>query len=190
MRFITSRLRRIIDTEETFFGYHLKYVKVYKDELTDIVDLENWIKTLNIKHQGQHIYCAELDKEFATIGEAARYVIDNNYYLGQSIQPIQTVISIISNHMKTDNEIPSISNLHFYRAPGTTKQPGAVNPFQKQKIYCPQLDMEFESGVAAATYLVENKIWTGIKIKTAKLRISDVINGIFPHYRNYTFEKV
>ena len=190
MRFITTKIRSVINTENTFCGYHLKHIRAYKNELTDIVDLENWIKTLNIKYQGQHIYCSELNKEFLTIGEAARYVIDNGYYIGNSIQPIQTVISIISNHIKTDAEVPSLSNLHFYRAPGTTKQPGATNPFQKQKVFCPQLQMEFDSGADAATYMINNGIWTGIKLKTAKLRISDVLNGIFPHYRNYTFEKV
>ena len=190
MRFITAKLREVIDTDKTFCGYHLKHIQAYKEELTDIVDLENWIKTLNIKFQGQHIYCSELDKEFTTVGEAARYIIDNDYYVGTSQKPIQAVISIIGTHMKTGSDSPSISNLHFYRAPGTTKQSGADNPFQKQKVYCPQLDMEFESGSAAAAYLVENNIWTGIKIKTAKLRISDILNGIFPHYRNYTFERI
>ena len=186
-KFIADKIRSVINTEQTFCGYHLKSVKVYQEELTDIVDLENWIKTLNIKFQGQHIYCMELDKQFNTMGEAARYLIDNGYYKGVSLYPIQTVITTISHHINNNCTTESLGNLHFYRAPGTTKQSGATSPFQKKKIYCPELDKEFESGVEAAQYFIDNKIWTGIKAKTARLRISDVINGIFPNYRNYSF---
>ena len=189
LKFLTDKIKSVIDTDNTFCDYHLKTVKVYKNELTDIIDLENWIKTLNIKFQGQHIYCLELDKQFNTIGEASRFLIDNGYYKGTSKQPIQTVISIISNHIHKDSDTTSLGNLHFYRAPGTTKQTGSSTPFQSQRLYCPELDKEFESGAKAAEYFINNKIWNGIKLKTAKLRISDVVNGIFPHYRNYTFIK-
>ena len=185
--FVTDKMRSVINTEQTFCGYHLRSVKVYKEELTDIVDLENWIKTLNIKFQGQHIYCMELDKQFNTMGEAARYLIDNGYYKGTSLYPIQTVITTISRHINNNCTSESLGNLHFYRAPGTTKQLGAISPFKKKKIYCPELDKEFESETEAAKYFIDNKIWTDIKVKTARLRISDVINGIFPNYRNYTF---
>ena len=44
--------------------------------------------------------------------------------------------------------------------------------------------------VEAARYFVENEIWTGIKEKTAKLRVGDVVRGIMPDYRGYTFEEV
>ena len=189
LKFLTDKIKSVIDTDNTFCDYHLKTVKVYKNELTDIIDLENWIKTLNIKFQGQHIYCLELDKQFNTIGEASRFLIDNGYYKGTSKQPIQTVISIISNHIHKDSDTTSLGNLHFYRAPGTTKQTGSSTPFRSQRLYCPELDKEFESGAKAAEYFINNKIWNGIKLKTAKLRISDVVNGIFPHYRNYTFIK-
>ena len=39
----------------------------------------------------------------------------------------------------------------------------------------------------AAKYFIDNKIWTGIKLKTAKLRVSDVVRGVFPNYKGYTF---
>ena len=190
MTFIADKIREVINTEKTFCNYHLKHIKCYKEELTDIVDLENWIKGLNIKYQGQHIYCAELDMEFETMGQAARYVLDNGYYTGKSKQPIQTIISIISHHISKGSLTQELNNFHFYRAPGSTKQLGSETPFQKIQIYCPELDLTFESGVKAAEYFVSKGIWTGIKIKTARLRISDVVNGIFPHYRNYTFQKV
>ena len=46
------------------------------------------------------------------------------------------------------------------------------------------------SQIEMAKYFLDNKIWTGIKLKTAKMRISDVVNGNFPDYKGYTFQKV
>lgn len=77
----------------------------------------------------------------------------------------------------------------FYRAPGTTKQPGNEHPYQKTKIYCPEINKHFESQSNAAEYFIQNKIWTGIKLKTAKCRISDIVNDVFPDYKGYTFTK-
>ena len=73
--------------------------------------------------------------------------------------------------------------------PGTTKNKGAEKVAVAMKIYCPELDMSFDSQVEAANYMVNNKIWT-VTLKTAKLRISDVVRGIFPDYKGYTFKKV
>lgn len=189
-RYVIKRIKKVIDTDKDFCGYHFKTIKANKDELTDIVDLENWIKTLNMKFQGQHIYCEELDKQFDTIGQCARYLIDNNYYSGDSTQPIQSVISIISRCIKNNVTAKNLQDFHFYKAPGTTKQPGAENPFQNVKIICPELDNKiFESQMEAVHYFIDNKIWTGIKVKTAKCRISDVVNGIFPNYKGYTFQR-
>lgn len=188
--YVRKQLKRVIDTDFDFCGYHLKTIKANKDELTDIVDLENWIKTLNAKFQGQHIYCEELDKQFDTVGQCARYLIDNNYYNGASQQPIQTVITLIGNCIKQDKTTSCLNDFHFYKVPGTTKQLGTENPFQNVKIVCPELNNQiFDSQISAAHYFIDNKIWTGIKTKTAKCRISDVVNGIFPNYRGYTFKR-
>lgn len=186
-RYIVDKIRNVIDTDKTFCNYHLKTIQAYKSQLTDIVDLENWIKKLNIQYQGQHYYCLELDKEFDTLGEMARYLKDNGYYKGHS-ETIQGVISALSLNLKKEEKNELFSNLSFYRAPGSTKQKGSQTPFQAKKIYCPELNLHFDSGVEAGKYLLDNKIWTGIKLKTAKLRISDVLNGIFPNYKNLTFQ--
>ena len=179
----------MIDTDDTFCGYHLKHLLANKEELSDIIDLENWIKTLNVKFSGQHIYCLELDKEFDTIGMAARYLIDNGYYTGTSKQPIQTVITILGKTLKNGSPSASLNNMTFYKMPGTTKQSGGINPFCSNKIYCPELNKHFDSQAQAAEYFIQNKIWTRIKLKTAKCRISDIVNGVFPDYRGYTFIK-
>ena len=143
--FIRKKLRKVLDSEEDFFGYHIQSIKAYKSELTDICDLENWIKTLNIKHQGQHIFCEELNMGFDTVGEAARYMIDNGYYTGTSKMPIQSVITSIGKSLRENWACSSLSNFTFYRVPGTTKQKGSEKAFQAQKIYCPNLNMTFES---------------------------------------------
>lgn len=187
LRFLADKLREVINTDKTFFGYHVKYIDVYSNELTDIVDFENWAKTLNITYQGKCIYCKELDKNFETTGEAAKFLLENNYYSGSSQKPIQSIISLIGKHIKSGKPCETISSFTFYRAPGTTKNKGSETPFQKKAVYCKELDKTFSSGTEAAEYFINNGIWTGIKLKTAKLRISDVIRGVFPHYRGYTF---
>lgn len=190
--FLSEKLASIINTDKDFGGYHFKTTKCNKEDLTDIVDLENWIKRLSVQFQGQHIYCLELDKEFETTGQAARFLIDNNYYTGSSIMPIQTVISLIGRLIKNDTTSEVLGNFHFYKTPITTKQfnSGSQNPFVRQAIYCPELDMKFESCAACARYLVENKICPNIKVKTARCRISDVLNGVFPNYKGLTFKRI
>lgn len=186
--FLKEKIRKALKNNEEFLGYHLKYVEAYKEEQTDITDVENWIKTLNIKYQGQHIYCKELDKEFETIGEASRYLVENKIYQGDSKAPIQTVITLISKNV--NNKSSSACGLTFYRAPGTTKNKGSEEVGVKKPVYCPELDKEFESGIETAKYFIDNGIWTGIKLKTAKLRISDVLRGVFPSYKGYTFKYI
>ena len=186
-------LKEITDNpNKDFLGYHLVHIKRTRSEdQTDILDLENWIKTLNIKFQGQHIYCEQLDKHFETVGEAAKYFVDNGLYQGKSKMPIQSIITSIGYNINGKvNSVDCLGGLSFYRVPGTKKQEGSETPFTKKRIYCPELDKEFESGVEAANYFIDNKIWTGIKVKTAKLRISDVVRGVFPQYKGYTFKAV
>lgn len=187
-KYIITRLRAVIDTEQTFLGYHIKYVKAYKEEMTDVLDFENWAKTLNVRYQGKCIYCKELNKNFDTTGEAAKFLLEQGYYTGTSKMPIQTIITLIGQHIKSGQPCKSISDFTFYSAPGSTKNHGSEAPFQKKRIYCPELDKSFESGVEAAKYFIDNKIWSGIKLRTARLRISDVVRGVFPHYRGYTFK--
>lgn len=189
LSFLSGKLASIIDTTKDLCGYHFKTIQCYKEELTDIVDLENWAKRLNIQFQGQGIYCLELDKEFETSGQFARYLIENNYYSGESKYPIQAVISLISQCIKKDKTSEKLSNFHFYRTPNTTKQEngGNQNPWTKKPVYCPELNKDFPSSTDCAKYLLENNIWTGIKLKTAKCRISDILNGIFTEYKGLSF---
>ena len=186
--YLKSKISEVINTEKTFFGYHLKSLKANQENYVDIVDFENWVKTLNIQYQGQHIYCQELDKEFDTVGEAAKFLVDNGYYKGNSLTPIQSLVTAIGYNINGKTE--TANNMTFYKVPGTTKNKGSNEPFISKKIYCPQIDKSFNSQTEAAQYFINNKIWTGIKLKTAKLRISDIVRGVFPHYRNYTFSEI
>lgn len=190
LKFLMDKLTAIIDTDKDLCGYHFKTTQCYREELTDIVDLENWAKRLNIQFQGQCAYCMELDMEFETIGQMARYLIDNGYYSGNSRCPVQAVVSLIGQLIKKDHTSEMLNNFHFYKAPKTTKQnnAGNQNPFIKKAVYCPELDKQFESSAKCAEYLIDNKIWQGIKLKTAKSRISDILNNIFPSYRGLSFK--
>lgn len=181
---LKSHLRKVVDNpDKAFLGYHLKRIPRCKPEdETDLVDLENWIKTLNIRYQGQHIWCEQLDKQFETVGEAAKYLVDNGFYKGKSQMPIQSVITSIGYNINGKHDkVDCLGGLIFYRVPGT-------NSFEEKRIYCPELDKEFDSGIEVAKYFIDNKIWTGIKLKTAKLRINDVVKGVFPQYKGYTFK--
>lgn len=91
---------------------------------------------------------------------------------------------------KKDSVTSSSGQLTFMFIPGKyTKQKGA-EAFLRKRIYCPELNKEFNSQAEAAEYFVSNKIWGSIKLKTAKLRISDVVRGYFPDYKGYTFKQI
>ena len=187
---VKEKITQVIDTEKTFCDYHFETCKAEVSELVDIVDLENWIKTLNQRFQGKRVHCEELNLDFDTIGEAARYLLDNGLYNGDSKMPIQSIVSAIGQHLHGKTEVvASVGGLHFCYLPGTTKNKGAEKVAVPMTIYCPELKKTFNSQIEAAQYMVDNKIW-GVTLKTAKLRISDVVRGIFPHYKGYTFQKV
>lgn len=187
---IVKKIKEVVNTENTFLGYHFQKTDSNKcvspeDEVRD------WVQTLQIRFVGKHIYCFELQKEFASIAECARYLLDNELYTTNSKTPLQSVVTVIGKqlHGATETIQGKEQNYTFCFLPGTTKGEGTGEPYKKQKIYCPQIDKEFESQKDAAIYMLENKIWQGIKLKTALLRISDVVNGHFPNYKGYTFER-
>lgn len=190
-KFCINKIRKSLNDKKDFLGYHLEYVTIPFERVSSIDDRENWIKNLNIQFAGKHIYCHELDKEFETVGQAARYLLDNNYYTGNSKTPIQNIITILGKQLKGDTEELSVikNNLHFEYYPGRTKNPGAETPFKTTKVHCVELNKDFDSQKEAAQYMLDNKYWIGIKLKTAKLRISDIINGVFPNYKGYSFIK-
>lgn len=191
--YLVKLFKSIVDKpEKNFCGYHFVSIPhIYANEEATEEELKNWIENFKISYNGQCIYCEQLDKEFSTVGEAARYCIDNGFYTGKSKTPVQSVVTSIGYNINGKNkQVDCLGGLIFYKIPSTTKQSGTKTPFKKKKIYCPQIDKEFNSMVEAARYFVDNEIWTGIKEKTAKLRVGDVVRGIMPDYRGYTFEEV
>ena len=189
-RTVADKIAQVINTDETFCDYHFKHCTAEVEELTDIVDLENWIKTLNQRFQGKRIHCEELNLDFETTGEAARWFLDNNKYQGNSKMPIQAIVTSIGKHLHGEtSQVDCLGGLHFCYLPGTTKNKGANKVGIARKIYCPELDKIFNSQIEAANYMIDNKIWK-VTLKTAKLRISDVVRGVFPGYKGYTFIKV
>lgn len=190
--FLKDIFSKIIDTEKDFCGYHFESTYLPEEEISDEDCQIDWIKTLNIQYEGTRIYCEELKKDFETIGQAAKYCKDNDLCIRQGDYIINTIISTISNYIKnpTQEGIPLLKGLHFYKLPGSSKGKGSKTPYQTSKVYCPQIDKNFDSQIECAKYFLENNIWTGIKLKTAKLRISDVICGVFPNYKGYSFQKI
>lgn len=194
MRTISAYLKNAIEKEKLFLDYHYKQCQVDSSLFADESDLDNWIKTLNAKYVGKHVYCPELNMEFDTLTSAAKYCIDNGYYTGQAKFAIQSLLTSIGNYIKGKaTEIPCLKeNLTFDLLPGTTKNPGAVEEerFKSKKVYCKQLDKTFESQIEAANYFTDRGLFGSVKLKTAKLRISDVVRGYFPEYKGYTFEYI
>lgn len=183
-------IRRAINTNGKFLDYTLKKIKCDANEVSSIDDRENWIKNLSIIYQGKHIYCNELNMEFETVGQCAKYLYDNNLYVGSSKTPIQSLVTSICKHLKGKIDyVNSINgNLTFIEIPGsTTKNIGTEHPYENKKVKCIELNKEFDSVTDASKYMIDNNYWNGIKYKTAKLRISDIIRGVFPNYKGYSF---
>jgi len=189
-KFLIKKIRECCNNGKLFYGYHLSLIDKGND-ISPIDEQEEWIKNLSVTYCGKHIYCPELNMEFETIAAAAKYLLDNDLYTTTSKTPIQSLVTSIGRVIngKAMNIEGNILYT-FQQIPGYTKQLGASNPFQNQKIYCPQLDKIWNSQVEAAEYFINNQIWRGIKLKTAKLRISDIVRGAFPDYRGYTFQKI
>jgi group I intron endonuclease len=191
-RFCNDKIKKSLKEDKDFLGFHLEYAKISQDEVSSVEDRENWIKTLNVQFAGKRIYCEKLNKEFDTIGEAAKFLLDNGYYVGNSKIPIQSIVTTINRQLKEPKaELSSISgDLFFEQLPGSTKNKGSQNPWQNQRVHCNELDMDFDSQTEAACYMIEKGYWGGIKLKTGKLRLSDIINGIFPNYKGYSFKRI
>lgn len=192
LRYLKTVFTKIIDTDNDFLGYHFKTCTLPIEQISDENIQIDWIKTLNIQHQGTKVYCEELQREFETIGQAAKYCKENGLSNSQGDFAIHTITSTISKYIKnpTEEGIPSIQNYHFYKMPGSTKNKGSKEPFQKKKVFCPEINKIFNSQKECAEYFINNNIWTGIKLKTAKLKISDVVNNVFPSYKGYSFKRV
>lgn len=189
-RSIIRKVREVLNSDKTFMEYHFQ-TRPTDSKASDEDVVRDWIQTLQIRFCGKHIYCFELQKDFNTIAECARYLLENNLYETTSKTPLQSLVTAIGRQVHGSTEyIQSCQGpLTFAFLPGTFKNAGSDTPFQKTKVYCPQLDKEFDSQAEAAQYMIQSGKWQKIKLKTAKLRISDIVNGNFAEYRGYTFER-
>lgn len=181
-----EKIKDIIHTQEEFYGFHIKEIEQFQIKLTDDKIIKEWLKTLPIKYQGNKILCVELNHEEDSIGNMANYLYINNYYLGHSVNPKQTITVLIGKHFSEGLISPSLSNLSFKKIEEIKFKNSSENCFQKKKVYCPEINKHFNSQIEASQYFIDN-IWTDIKLKTVKLRISDVVNERINNYRGYTF---
>lgn len=171
-------IARIIDTGRGFLGYHFRNVILNSNtKVSDYDVLKDWAKTLAIMYPGKHIYCLELDKHFSSIAEAAKTLSKKSTVHTN----INTLVTEITKNLK--QKIESVDGLTFLYIPGSIEAP------DEKKIFCPQIDKEFKNQAEAARYFIDNGLWQKMKLKTAKCRISDIINGYFSNYLGYTFEE-
>jgi hypothetical protein len=189
--FIRGQIKASIETGKDFLSYHFIDLDT-NEELTPEDEVRNWVKTLQIRFCGKHIYCNELEMEFETIAACGRYLLDNNLYFTNSKYPLQSLVTAIGKQLHGATQyIQGINTTYTFNfMPGTTKQTPTSEVAVKRAVYCPQLDKTFESQIEAARYFIDNGIWPNIKLKTAKLRISNVVCGNFPDYKGYTFQAV
>jgi len=186
-RFATDKIRESLTTGKLFLDTYRLIPLDQGSDISSIDECEEWIKKLTITHCGKKVKLIELDKDFETATEAAVYVLTNSLYTGVSRTPLQTVISSIRKAIKTGGSVDTISNYHFEELPGSTKNPG-TGTFEKKEVYCPQLDTTFPSVTDTANFFVVKKLWGKMKVKTAKLRVGDILRGYYREYMGYTFQ--
>lgn len=159
-----------------FCGYH--FISVSDNiPITNSLVLEDWIITLSIKNPETKYLSPELNLSFSTIGAAAKYLLDNNLYITKSKQPMSTLISLI--RQQTKGKDVDLNGYTFIKLPS--------GPLPDRVVRCLELNLSFNSLEEAARYMVENRYWSGIKTKTAKIRILDILNGVFADYEGFTF---
>jgi group I intron endonuclease len=117
---IEKLLNRALTEGKDFLGYHLQKVTIQSsDYLSDENCIIDWIKTLNIRFNGKHILCLELDKEFDTAASAAKFLVEHKY-MNVSIQYLTLAINY---HLKDKMDIlTDLGLLHFIYVPGKLEE--------------------------------------------------------------------
>ena len=147
----------------------------------------SFIKNINYKGCCKEIKCVELNKTFTSIGRLATYLIDNNYYSRDSKGSYQAVVALISRSIKNNKPSSKLNNFHFkYTMKNNKNTSNKQNLFERKKVKCLQLDLIFDSQIEAAQFMIDNKYWN-ISLKTARLRISDLVNLKLQEYHGYSF---
>lgn len=190
---IKNNIKRVVDTEETYLGYHFKKKKVLPEDLVDEDILTDWIKTIKKINCYKKVYSPELDKKFNSIGDASYYCIENNLYVSDSDYPMQELRTqigrMVSGKQDKIPKMPTITFIEIYDK-DVDSQSDRVNnaySFTQTSVYCPEINKTFNSNKEAAQYFIDNKLFNGVKIKTARDRISDVCNGYIKTYKGYSF---
>lgn len=190
--FCKKNIQVALTEHKKFLDYTLQSITVSAEQISSIEDRENWIKSLNVRYCGKHLYCKELDIEFETQNDAARYLIENKFYITSNKYPVQSLITLIRKHL--NGKIEGINTINgiitFEQLPGLMKEPSDKICNKIVKVRCLELNKDFNSQNEAARYMINKKYWTKIKIKTAQKRINDVIYNIVPNYKGYTFIQI
>lgn len=183
---VTKKVKQAIKEGKDCWGLF----PVVLDRFTDTSTKEEclvFIKSINYKGCCKEVKCIELDKTFMSVGKLADYLIENNYYLRGSKGAYQAVVSLISQSIKDNKVSQKLQNLHFeYTKRNFKKVSNQQNFFENKKVKCLQLNLIFNSQIEAAQFMIDNNYWT-VSLKTARLRISDLVNLKLQEYHGYSF---
>ena len=187
---IKDKLVQAIKENKTFQGKKPVILNWDVDVSSD-KDKEEFVKQFEDIYQNKSIRCVELKKDFNTVGQAARYFIEKEIYTGKSSNPLQAITVLITKSIKDNKACKSLNNYHFKYTQKNKKvlAKSSLNPYQKVSVKCNELDLTFNSQIEAAQYMIDNKLWD-VSLKTARLRITDLVNNKIKKYKGYSFCKI
>lgn len=186
---IKDKLVQAIKENKTFQG-KIPVVLNWNVDVSSDKDKEEFVKRFEDIYQNKSIRCVELKKNFDTVGQAAKYFIEKEIYTGKSGNPLQAITVSITKSIKDNKACKSLNNYHFKYTQKNKKilAKSSLNPYQKVSVKCNELDLTFNSQIEAAQYMIDNKLWD-VSLKTARLRITDLVNNKIEKYKGYSFCK-
>lgn len=154
-----------------------RFIPIFNnDKISSIDEIEDWIKTLNKRFYGKHIYCPEQRQHYINIAQAAASLSNQNHIV------FEKNYNLISKSLKQKEvDFDNLENLHFFYMPGT------INiDFEDGEIYCPEIGKIFNNLEEIISYFYAN-IFSSMKKKTIKEKILNVLSGIYESYKGYHF---
>lgn len=186
---VKNKILRAINNDKLFYGKK-PIILSWDVDVSSDKDKEKFVKQFEDTYKNKSIRCIELNKEFDTVGQAAKYFIEENIYTGESENPIQAITVLIAKSIKNNTTCQVLNNYHFKYTKKNKKilTASTLNPYQKVSVKCNELNLVFNSQVEAAQYMIDNKLWD-VSLKTARLRITDLVNNKIEKYKGYSFSK-
>ena len=190
VEYVRVKLHKAIRNEKKFYGFWPQYLKWESQASEKVLQLE-FIKNIQIdNYTKQKIMCMETGQIFNSVRSAAQFYQQNQLYTGDSKNPIQCITVHISNALKTGKSCLCVQGYHFqYIQDKQEKYTPIKTPYINTPVKCLELNKTFKSQKEAAQYMVDQNLWE-TSLKTAKLRISEMVLKKITSYKNYSFVKI